>query len=294
MSQTTGLLTLVTSWLESNAAVKFAVLFGSSARNFEESTAADRWSDLDLHIVTSDAAGLEKLDWASVFPGLTFCLQVARPATGGVRKLTILFTSGQLDLVLIPVSQLHVARLAMWLGLHKRKGRLKAALDEIHTSIYLGYRSLKNDKKWALFYSRIMAEMAGVRLTNSEARGLADVFLCEMLWVLQKIERGELAAAQRALHRTLAETNFRLLRELRLRRGDSLPSFGLARRVESLLPKEELNWITVDARLDRAELSNSTWRLHSGLREIVRQLDPEWRTTDAMSKLLGTYATNKG
>src|SRR4051794_29886969 len=113
MSQPTDLLPSVTAWLESTPSIKFAVLFGSSARNLEASRATDRWSDLDLHIVTSDPCGVENVNWATALPGKVFCLKVVRPATGGVRKLTVLFNNGQLDLVLIPARQLYLAKLGM-------------------------------------------------------------------------------------------------------------------------------------------------------------------------------------
>ena len=47
---------------------------------------ADTWSDLDLHVVTTAARRLERVDWKRVLPKQQFYLQVARPA-GSSRNL---------------------------------------------------------------------------------------------------------------------------------------------------------------------------------------------------------------
>jgi hypothetical protein len=77
-------------WLEREPAVASAVLFGSSVRSGAEPAAADEWSDLDLHVVTAKAEQLLRTDWKAVFPAAGFALQVVRPASGGMRKATIL------------------------------------------------------------------------------------------------------------------------------------------------------------------------------------------------------------
>jgi hypothetical protein len=61
---------------------------------------------------------------------------------------------------------------------------------------------------------------------------LAEAFVCDYVFTRRKVQRGELCAAQRWLHHQLAETNFRLLHELRLRCGKT--SFPDARRLEQL------------------------------------------------------------
>ena len=281
----------VEAWLAAESAVQSAVLFGSTARVPVEAAAADGWSDFDLHIVTTNAAGLERTDWPRALPGWEFSLQVVRPATGGVRKATALFDAGQLDLILVPAAAMRLARLAMRCGLHHRIGFLRVALNEMSTSLSTGYRFLKGERKWGAFYTRVAAEMPGVRLSDLEVREFANIFLCDLLWVLQKLERGELAAAQRVLHRSLSETNFCLARELRLRRGLSLPSFGLGRRVESMHPHPpaELAWVQVSARLDRTELVVATWRTLDGLKGLMRELVPIWNVPAPMHALLARY-----
>jgi hypothetical protein len=285
------LLAAVAAWLQQEPAVEAAVLFGSSARVPSAAAAAGSRSDLDLHVVTSDAAHLEQIDWRSAIPEGGFCLQAVRPATGGVRKVTALFVSGEIDLVLVPAKRLRLGRLAVRCGLHRRRGGLRVALNEIATCMHSGYRFLKGEKEWGAFYARIVAEMPGVRLSDPEAVNLADIFICDLCWVFQKLERGELSAAQHLTHRSLAETNFRLMRELRLRRGQPVLSFGLGRKVESTLSPKELTWVQVDARLQREDLGRAAWTAFKGMRALMRELIPAWQVPSGIDELLVRHST---
>lgn len=280
----------VTAWLNAEPTVQSAVLFGSSARPAEAAGSGDPWSDVDLHIITKAPAALEKIDWRRALPRQDFYLQVARPATGGMRKVTAVFAAGQVDLVLVPAMTMRLTRLAMSAGLHRRVPFLRIALDEMATTLGAGYRFLKGERAWGSFYRRVAAEMRGVRLDDGEAINLANVFLCELLWVLQKLERGELLAAQLALHRSLAEANFRLVRELRQRRGPPLPSFGLARRVELLLSAEELDCLRISARAERKELRGAAWKALAGLKTLMGELVPAWRVPPGIDRLLAPHA----
>jgi hypothetical protein len=277
----------VPAWLAAEPAVQSAVLFGSGAK--QSAAAADNWSDFDLHLVVAGAEKFERVDWTRALPDEKLCLQVARPATGGVRKVTAVFACGQIDLVLVPSAQMRLVRFAMGLGLQRRLRFFDIALNEMATCLATGYRFLKGEKQWGSFYARVAAEMPGVRLGDAEVRQLADVFLCELLWVQQKLERGEFAAAQLALHRSLAETNFRLVRELQLRRREPLPSFGLARRVETLLRADELARVSIDAPLEREALRRAAWQSFEGLAALVRELVPEWKVPPPMLALLASY-----
>jgi hypothetical protein len=293
MVTSAGFLPAVVRWLESERAIKSAVLFGSSAGAGESVLGADIWSDIDLHVITSDPRRLSEVDWARVFPSARFCRQIVRPATGGVNKVTAIFANGQIELVLVPAAHFRLARLAMSLGLHRRIHRIRTALNEVHTCMQSGYRFLKGERNWGAFYSRIIAEMPGVRLTDDELRDIADVFLCELLWVLQKLERGEVSAAQFSLHRSLAETNFRLVRELRLRRGQPLRSFGLARHIETSLSENEKSWVQVNARLDREDLCRAAWNALEGFKGLMSEIVPDWQVPVAMIELLAPYSVGR-
>jgi hypothetical protein len=285
-----SLLAAVTAWIETKKAIEAAVLFGSHARARANPAAADQWSDIDLHVVTSSPAALQQLDWARLLPGQRFCLQVVRPATGGVNKLTVVFREGELDLVLVPTQQLELARTALASGFKAESaGPLRSALNSMSTVMSGGYRFLKGEGAWGAFYAAVVAELPGFRISDDEARQMADAFLCEHLWVLQKLERGELIAAQRILHRSLVETNVVLLHEAKLRAGR--PSYQQARRVEQLASPSELRRVRASARLSRAELRQAAGEALAGLKATMRKLVPEWRIPAGIRALLAGYRT---
>ena len=252
--------------------------FGSGANS--EAKVTDEWSDLDLHVITRDVEKVKSTKWASVMPELGFRFRTIRPATGGVEKLTVVFEDGQMDLILVPQTQMRLACWGMRFGLQKWHQRLRIALNEIHTCLRSGYSFLKGEDKWGSFYQRVATEMAGVRLDDAAITTLADVAALDALWVWQKISRGEYCAAQHMLHCSLAETNFRLLRELRLRRGQSLPSFGLARRAETLLTPSELSWVKIDACANADELRRATLAAVRGLEALMGELEITWSLPD--------------
>lgn len=276
-------------WLKSEPSIKSAVLFGSSARTGGSAGDTDRWSDIDLQVIAASPALFENMKWNEVVPHAKLCLQVIRPATGNVQKLTAIFDVGQIDLVVVPYSRLYLARLGLTLGFHRRSHRWDLALNEIRTSMQFGYRFIKGEAEWRGFYSKILDEMPGVRVSDDEARNMANVFICDLLWIFQKLDRGELAAAQHTIHQSLAHTNLRLLRELRLRRDEPLKSFGLARHLESSLGAKELNWVRVDARSTQDELRDAAWRAHEGLESLMRELVPGWHVPRAMACLLNGF-----
>lgn len=282
------LLAALERWCQNEPAVHSAVLFGSQARKSGAAAAADGWSDIDLHIITSAPERIEREDWRQHLPGLEFCLQVARPATGGVRKLTVLLAEGEVDLVLVPAGKFKLGELMLKLGLHRKVPGVRDALNRLATIMGGGYRFIKGERRWGPFYARLVAEMEGYRLNEAAVRQLASVFLCELLWVLQKLERGELVAAQRTLHSTLVETNVLLLHEARVRNG--LPTFQQARRVEKLVTPAELAMITVSARCDAVELRRAAWQLFDGLRALMTTLVPGWSVPPTMIKLLAPYS----
>lgn len=262
------------------------VLFGSSATQSVDAETSE-WSDFDLHVVAGDPRALESVAWEKELPYDGFRHRIARPATGGVRKVTVVYTDAQFDLVVVPAVSLWMGDLALQVGLHRDLRSLRVALNEMATCLHTGYRFLKGADRWDATYERI-AKLNGVRLSDQEIAGMAEVFLCDLLWVLQKLARGERVAAQHALHTKLVDVNLRLWRELRLRRKQPLPSFGLGRRIETLASEEEREWLAVSARATTEELAFAAWKTYDGLRALMRQIVPTWTEPAAMANLLGT------
>eukprot|EP01035_Chromulina_nebulosa_P005668 gene5668-7692_t len=127
-----------------------------------------------------------------------------------------------------------------------------------------GYVVRHGAAEWGDFFRRVATEFPVPRLSDADARGLAEGFVCDFISTRHKIERGEFLAAQRWLHQHLAEVNFQLLHELRQRRGEV--SFPDARRIERVFPDWRL--VQVDA-VPRAESGGNAERVDEGTRAGV-------------------------
>ena len=254
--------------------VKSVVLFGSQARDPGLPAASDGWSDIDLHVIVADVGAFVALSNLQTLGPKPLKLHVIRNASGGVRKVTLLYEDAEVDLVVIPRRQMQLARLGLALGWQERIAPLRTALNEMSTIMRGGYRFLKGEAAWSRFYADVVTKLPGQRLSDAEVRSAADAFLCDYLWVRQKLARGELIAAQRALHVQLADANYRLMHELRLRQGR--PTFREARRLEKLLDTGEREMLQVSARLAASELQTAADKALATLKILVGELLPEW------------------
>ncbi|MSU25015.1 MAG: hypothetical protein EXS32_14505 [Opitutus sp.] len=206
-------------------------------------------------------------------PLRTYAVRIAR--LGAVPKIAVLFAGAEADLVIQPAAKLRLARLAMALGLHRREGAVRRRLQELAVVIRPGWKFLKGAEAWEPFYRRVVAEVPDARLNGAELQALADGFVIDAVWTVRKIERGELLAAQRMIQRELAEVNFRLLHEWRLRRGER--SFPEARRIERIAAPAELASVTVHAALAASALRAAVEESSATLRGLMGALEADWR-----------------
>ena len=283
------LLESTSNWLRGDPQIRAAVLFGSSAQAPGTRSHPDRWSDIDIQVIASDPSLVEKTHWESIFAKEGYCLHIARAATGNVRKVTVLFRSGQIDLVVVPYSRVRLARLGLSLGLHRKFHRWDVALNEIRTSMQFGYCFIKGGAEWGDFYAKILRDMPGVRLSDESAQEIANTFLCDMVWVLQKTDRGELLAARLMIHQSLFQTLFRLMRELQMRRDKPLQSFGLARHMETSLTAEELELVQIETVLQKVQLRGVAWRAYQALKSLMVVLVPSWTVPEEMAEFLVSF-----
>lgn len=266
------------AWSAGEPAIVAVVLFGSRVR--ESVGRSDAWSDIDLQVVTTKPAVFKSREWTKFAAGRELLAHAVRPASGGVTKVTAMFRPGhEIDVVVVPAIKLRAARFAVSLGLHRRVPALARGLNELATVMRGSHRVLKGGRGWEDFYARVVADVRGTRLDTTEALALAEEFFCDWHWVCKKLKRGEYVAAQRVIHRSLAEINFRLLHEVRLRMGEK--SFREARRVEQLVSPEQLTAVSVDARLDAVSLQQAADGCAASFCGLMRQLVGEvWRWPD--------------
>jgi hypothetical protein len=271
---------VMVDWARRTPSVVALVLIGSRERSAtDEIWRADAESDWDFQIITnrpqlfSDAGWTKELGRREV---RAYASRVAR--IGGVPKVNAVFAEAEVDFVVLPAGLMRLLKWLVVLGWHRREGRVRRALQDLAIVIRPGWKFLKGGAQWDPFYRKVVAQVTDVRLSDEAARQLAQVFACEQVWMLRKIARGELVAAQRKLHSELAEVNFRLLHELKLRRGER--TFPEARRIERVTNEIELAEISVSANLSPGQLQAAVEHCAGTCERLMRALVGDtWRRT---------------
>jgi hypothetical protein len=258
--------------------VHAVILFGSRARAM-----SDRGSDVDLQIVTAKPRYFLNSAW--VEPGaLRLISYGVRPASSGVTKASIVFHEGEADLVIVPFRRVMLARALVAAGIHRRSRSVQFGLEELARIFRPGHQVLLGGDPWKAFYRRVVAEVPEPRLSERQVHDLGSCAYADYLGLRPKCQRGELLAAQRALHVSLAETAFRLLHELRVQRQQV--TFRDARRLEKLLSADELTAITFSAALVEEEILQAGKHLIQTIRQLVVELtsrEPTWPPVQACS-----------
>ncbi len=258
------------AWARREPSVAALVLIGSQCRGSAGVAAADRFSDWDYQVVTSRPGLFSDRAWlraAGLPEPLAYTERVGRLARVG--KVTAVFPGTDLDLVLLPAGKLRRARWARALGFGSLLAR-NAALADLALVLRPGHRVIKGGAGWEGFFRWIVAMAPPPRIDDREVAAIAEGFVCDYVSTCQKIERGEFLAAQRWLHVNLAESNFRLAHELRLRRGQ--PSFPDARRIEALGDPALAAALAVNAATDRESLARAVEHSAQTCRETVAAL----------------------
>lgn len=259
----------VANWADTERSVRALVLIGSRVRSESDTLSrADAASDWDFHIITSNPSLFANAKWTN---GLGVPLRIYAPRVaniGRVLKAAALFVGAEADFVVLPSRSLKLAKMAVALGLHRKSPAIRRRLQDLAVIVRPGWRFLKGAERWESFYRRVVSEIADQRLNDPEVRGLASGFVCDASWVLRKIERGEFLAAQRMIHCSLAEINFRLLHELKLRRGER--TFPEGRRTELTSTTEELLAVSINATPEGLSLRESLTAASATCRKLTR------------------------
>jgi len=260
------------AWAAGERSVRGLALIGSRERAAGDAVwKADAESDWDFYVITSQPRLFATAAWTrglAIPPPLAYVSR--RTADSRAPKVNALFEGAEVDLVVIPAHLLTLGKLMVSAGLHRREGWLRRNLQALAEVIRPGWRFLKGGSEWDPFFRRIVAEVPDSRLSDADAVRLADGLACDYVWIRRKLVRGELRAAQRMLHREVAETNFKLLHELKLRRGER--SFEKGRRIERIATQEELAQTTVSAPCDASALGAALDGSVRSCRDLMRQL----------------------
>lgn len=262
-------------WVATRPEIKAVVLIGSHVRAAQAVNAADAQSDWDYQIVTSAPAQFARREWVAALGCGEPIAYAYRPTFGGVKKVTFLLPGMiEVDLVVLAAAPLQAARLVVALGLHRRPGGARQALGNLAIVIRPGYRFVKGERRFGRLFARVVAEVPDPRLDDQTVAELAEGVACDVVWARRKLARGEFLAVQRLLHLSLAETNFRLLHELRLRRGEL--SFPEARRIELAVPTDDRAAVQVSAHASDEELGSAVEKAWTATRRLTVALVPGW------------------
>lgn len=269
----------ISVWAQSERSIEALILIGSRVRAAGP-LAADARSDWDFQVVARRTELFGTSDWlsaAGLGPVITYVVRTGR--FGNAKKISAILRGGELDLVIIPSRRLQWARWLLACGLVQRSAGFLQGLTDLAVVLRPGHRFLKGEVAWGHFFASIVAQLPALGIDDSTARSIADGFVCDYLSTRHKIARGELLAAQRWLHHQLAETNFRLLHELRLRRA--APSLPDARRLEFLADPATVSSVAVNAVLTQESLLAATERAAETCRQLMRALVADaWRWPD--------------
>jgi hypothetical protein len=263
---------ILTRWARGRRDISGLVLIGSRERRSDDPVwRADRHSDWDFQVITSRPEVFATAAWTRGLRGLRVEACGVRTARiGGVPKIHLLAGGTEVDLVIIPSQQLQSLAAACRRGEHLRTSPVRSALQDLAMVIRPGWRFLHGSRRWAALFRRVVAEVPDPRLDDAAIRNLALCFRSDHRWLERKLARGELVAAQRMLHLGLAETNLRLLHELRQRRGRR--SFPEGRRLERIAGRTELAALTVSARPSRASLQAAARKAAATCAWLEREL----------------------
>jgi hypothetical protein len=246
----------VAEWADHAGVVRASVLIGSRVREQTDGIwKADSQSDWDFQIIASRSDLFQTSDWIRNLGVDVRTYVVRRAALGGVPKVAAVLAETEADFVILPAGLLRVSRLLVRFGVHRKSRYLRNKMQDLAVVIRPGWKFLTGGSSWEPFYRRIVAEIPDFRLKDSDIRELNAGFACDVVWTLRKIDRGEWIAAQRMLHRSLQETNLRLMHELRLRKHQR--TFPEGRRAELILDREDLDGLNVTATLDASSLRNA-------------------------------------
>ena len=261
----------VSLWAHRTPAVAAAILIGSQARPAADPLVRpDAFSDWDFQLVARRPGAFCSPRWIDDLDcGPARSYVVRKALWKGGLKINATFAGAEADFMILPTWPLRRLHWLSAAGFHRREGGTRSSLQALIHYVRPSWKFLK-DAGWLEPLYRRAAELPDPRLSDASIRQLAAEFWCDYRWLLRKLERGELLAAQRTLHLELAEVNFRLRHELSLRRGR--PSFEKARRLEQLSSAEELAVLSVSAPCDHWALRAAAEQSAAACRQLLHGL----------------------
>lgn len=258
--------TRVAAWAEARPDIAALVQIGSRV---QPGGAADSWSDYDFQLITRRPAAYA--DPAVLTPIGDVWLASAQPVFGGATKLTVILADAvEMDFVVLPHWQLRVALGALRFPAAESlwPPPLRHGVRDLRIVACPGWRVIKGGPAWEARYRRLGTAVPWPPLDEPRFHALCAEFWAALVWVTKKIERGELRAAQREIHRVLLEKTWLLLEnETRARGATARPE---ARRAETWLDPRRLAQTAIGTAPDAAGLRRSTAAIAELFADLAR------------------------
>ena len=264
------------AWASSQPGVRAIVQIGSRVRGSDGVGAADSGSDWDFQLVVDDPSLFElrpAIEEALQARAIAYTVRTAILVT--IKKLSAVFPTGTLDVLLMPTRDVEGVKAAVESGKYLESQSAMTALVAMSSVLLGGYRFLKGADNYKALYEFTASSIPPARINDSAVLILAEGVVCDYLAPVRLINRGELTAGQRWLHMYLVEVVVKLLHEVRLRRGQK--SFPDGRRLEHL---EKDEW-TGRVALIEGDNADSLLKAVEHVRKIFEELivallDKKW------------------
>lgn len=219
----------VSAWASAQADIKALVQIGSRVKN---DGTADEWSDFDYQLVTTNPDRYRSGEFARE---LGTCWAVGLEHTfGDVMKVTAVYEGAlEADFIVLRHSELVLATTMLkWPGTSGMwPGPLRIGISRLRGAAGTGWKVIKGGAAWEKRYARLTP--CEFPMTESEFKSLCGEFWVQAVWAAKRIQRGELIASQRTIHRYLLEACLRMFQEEAVVSGRK--AYPRGRRAESWL-----------------------------------------------------------
>lgn len=245
----------VEQWACARRDISALVQIGSRVQS---GAVVDKWSDYDYQLITPRPKAFLSGAFAREL-GRCWAIS-AQEAFGGVIKVTAVYEDAlEADFVILKAWEVALAATAnrfpgcafLWPGI------LRRGVEDLRCVAGRGCKVIKGSKRWERRYASLVPFVR--QITKAEFISLSGAFWARAVWIAKKIERGELFAAQRAIHADLFEPTFRLLEvEASLVGVTPRPE---ARGAERWLPPARVSALGIPTAADREYLRDALVRI---------------------------------